>query len=149
METGHRKEAEERLNQALLETGARDPRESYRDMLRELKLRSEPDYRQAVAGFQESVLAAIGDRGADPLSSWLQFGRELAERLYPGRDVVIDETGRARALAPPPSWRDLILHLPDDQRAKGVVVGLPPELTRAQRASVDLLARGSVRLPNP
>ena len=115
MEARHSEEAEHRLNQALRETGARDPRKSYREMLRELKLKSEADYQHAVAGFQESVLTAIIDRGAEPLSSWLQFGRELAERLYPGRDVVIDETGRARALAPPPSWRDLILHLPDEQ----------------------------------
>ncbi len=149
LEARHSKEAEDRLNQALLETGARDPRKSYREMLRELKLKSEADYQHAVAGFQESVLTAIIDRGAEPLSSWLQFGRELAERLYPGRDVVIDETGRARALIPPPSWRDLILHLPDEQSAKGVIVGLPPELTRAQRASVELLAQGSVMLLDP
>ena len=149
LEAKHSKEAEQRLNQALLETGARDPRESYRKMLRELKIKSEADYQHAVAGFQESVLTAIIDRDADPLSSWLQFGGELAERLYPGRDVVIDRTGRARALAPPPSWRDLILHLPDEQRAKGIIVGLPPELTRAQRASVELLARGSVMLLDP
>ena len=149
LEARHSKEAEHRLTQALLDTGARDPRESYREMLRELKLKSEADYQHAVTGFQESVLTAIIDRGAEPLSSWLQFGQELAERLYPGRDVVIDETGRARAFAPPPSWRDLILHLPDEQRAKGMIVGLPPELTRAQRASVELLIQGSVMLLDP
>ncbi len=148
MEPSLRKEAEERLGRALLETGARDPRESYRGMLRELRLRDEAEYEETVAVFEKTVLGAIVEEGAEPLGSWLEFGRDLSRRLHPGRDVVIDETGRARAFSPPASWQDLILHLPDDLRAKAVLVGAPSDLTGAQRASVDLLALGSVRLPD-
>ena len=146
MDETRRKEAEDRLIEALGKTGARDPRERYRKLLRELKLKSEAEYEQVVSAFQESVVERIVDGDADPLTAWLQFGTELAERLHPGRDVVIDETGRAETLTAPPSWGDLILHLPDDRRARGVVIELPPEPSLAQKASVDLLAQGSVRL---
>ena len=141
-----KKQAEDRLDQALAETGAMDPRIPYRQLLRDLKHRSEPEYDHAVALFQESVLEATAAEDADPLSSWLQFGLGLAERLQPGKDVLIDETGRVGPFAPPPSWRDLILHVPEDRRAKAIVVGRPPKLTRAQSATIDLLALGNVRL---
>ena len=145
----HRREAEARMDEALRKTGARDPREAYRGMLRVLKLASESDYDVVVDGFQTSVVRTIVEEGADPLSVWLEFGCGLAERMSPGRDVVIDATGRATSFSPPPSWQDLILHLPSDRRSKGVVIGLPPEPTSAQQASVVLLVDGRVRLQQP
>ena len=65
----------------------------------------------------------------------------------PGRDVVIDGTGRASPLEPPPSWRDLILHLPRNSRSPCLVVGRPPELTRAQRATVAVLVTRKTSRP--
>ncbi len=142
-----RTRADDRLGRALEESGAWDPRESYRRILRSLRQRSETEYEDAVAAFQHSVIEAIADRGAEPLVTWLEFGLDLAWRLSPGRDVVVDETGVAAPFEPPPSWRSLILHLPEDPRARAFVIGLPPKPTRAQQACVALLAHGSVRLP--
>jgi hypothetical protein len=141
-----REEADERLNRALAETGARDPREPYRALLRELKGRSQERYERAVERFQDSVLPSIARERADPLLAWLEYGCDLAERLDPGRDVVVDASGRAAPLVPPPSWRDLILHVPDEDRARAIPICLPPELTAAQRATLDLLVHGKVRV---
>lgn len=141
-----RAEAETRLTEALRDTGAVDPRPACREMIRELRLQSPAAYDEATEAYERSVVERIGQAGADPLASWLEYGCELAQRLYPGRGAVIDPTGRAAPLDLPLSWRDLILHLPDDRRVRCLVVGRPPELTRAQSATVDLLAVRAVKL---
>lgn len=140
-------QADARFEKAIEETGARDPREFYRGMLRELKAQDPDAYTEAVRLYHESVIRAIAQGEADPLEAWLEFGRALAERLHPGRTVEVDATGRASTLEPPARWDRLTLHLPDDERANAVPIGLPPELTSAQRATVDLLAFRKVRLP--
>ncbi len=139
--------ADERFARALDETGARDPREFYRGLLRTLKEQSEPLYREMVARYEEAVVATVGGGDADPLEAWLAFGVELAGRMHPGRTVVISEDGRAAPLAPPPRWDALVLHLPDEARTRAVPVSIPPEPSAAQRATVDLLVHGKVRLP--
>ncbi len=106
----------------------------------------EGSYEEAIAAFEHSVVEPIGRKGADPLATWLEYGCELAQSLHPGRQVVVDQTGRAAPLGSQPSWKDLILHIPDDRRAKCVVVGRPPELSGAQTAAVDLLSVGTVKL---
>lgn len=145
MDPDIRQEADELLSRALTETGATDPRGPYRALLRELKSLSEDRYAEAVERFQDSVLPSIARQEAEPLQAWLDYGRHLAESLGPGRDVVIDGTGRAHPLGPSPSWRDLILHLPDDGRARAIPVSVPAELSAAQRATVDLLVHAKVR----
>lgn len=134
------------LSRALAETGARDPRELCRSLLRELKTRSQESYDEAVERFQDSVMPSIVGEEAEPLQAWLDYGRYLAERLGPGRDVVIDASGKALPAPSAPSWRDLLLHLPDDGRARAVPVSVPPELTPAQQATIDVLVDGKVRL---
>ena len=144
-----RARADARFERLVEETGARDPREFYRGMLRELRALDEERYETAVADFRDRVLRAIAENSGDPLQSWLQFGLRLAESLHPGRAVIVDELGRSRAYTPPPSWKDLILHLPDEGRVRALPVGLPPELSGAQQATVDLLCQGRVKLPDP
>lgn len=146
MDTKLREQADDLLRRSLEETGAPDPRDAFRPLLRELKDRDKEAYLEAVAKFQETVVPAIAEGSVDPLTAWLQYGIELAQRLDPGREVVIDATGRATPLAPPPSWRDLILHVPEASRARTLLIGYPAEPTSAQRATVDLLVRGKVRL---
>lgn len=136
------------MDGALAKTGAHDPRAAYRQILRGLKLTSETEYTLVVEDFRTSVVSAIVEEGGEPLGTWLEFGCRLAERINPGRDVVIDATGQAKPFSPPASWRDLILHLPSDRHGKGVVVGLPPNPTPAQQAAVLLLVEGQVRLPD-
>jgi hypothetical protein len=142
----HQREADERLARALEESPARDPREEYRALLRELKSQSDADYEQAVGDYRKSVVEAIAGGDADPIRAWLEFGCRLAERLRPGRAVVVSPEGRAVPYLPPPSPAALILHLPNGNRGRGVVVGAPRELSRAQKAAKDLLALGKVKL---
>lgn len=146
MSRDHQRKAEARLEKALEETGARDPREFFRGILRDLKARDETRYRSAVADFEERVVRAIAEEEADPIRAWLEFGLRLAERVHPGRAVVVDPTGRAEPYAPPPSVEMLILHLPDEGRARAVPIGLPPVMSGPQQAALDLLCHGKVRL---
>ena len=142
-----RSEAEERLGERLQETGAVDPRLSCRAFLRQLRDHDENGYEEALSAFEDTVVRRIGQERADPLAAWLEYACDLAERLGPGRGVVIDESGRSAPLRSPPSWRDLIVHLPGDGRTRCLVVGRPPELTRAQRATVALLCDGAKKRP--
>jgi hypothetical protein len=141
--------ADRRFSDRLAATGARDPREFYRGLLRELRERDETLYRDMVALYETSVIQAVGREEADPLEAWLGFGVALAvASAGTGNAVVIDDSGRASPLEGVPSWDQLILHLPDAGRVRALPVGLPPELSEAQRATVDLLVKGKVRLPS-
>ena len=147
MGSGLEEKAEARLSEALRDTGAVDPRPVCREFLRELQGHGQHPYDDAISAFRNSVVARIGGEEADPLETWLLYACELAERIRPGRNVVIDGTGRAAPLEPPPSWQDLILHLPRNSRSPCLIVGRPPELTRAQRATVAVLVTRKVRRP--
>jgi hypothetical protein len=132
------------LNEALSETGAMDPRPRYRILLSELKRRDPAAYDEAVSRFRDAVLPSIARRETDPLVAWLEYGRHLAEKLAPGRTLSLDEHGRSSTLAGPPSWKALVLHVPTDTRTRAILIGEPPEPTRAQRATVELLVHGRV-----
>jgi len=136
--------AEKVLEAALAESGARDPRDFYRDRLRELKRVSPDAYQRAVAYYSETLLPEVAQRRRDPLVAWTEYGRRLAESLSPGRCVAIDATGRARAYEATES-DGLILHLPDDKGAKALLVALPRSLTAEQRATYDVLVVGKQR----
>jgi hypothetical protein len=144
MQADPQKEADLRLTQALERTVARDPREEYRALMREIKSLSDAEYERAVTDYRTAVVNAIVGDGVDPVRAWLEFGCRLAERLRPGRPVVVSREGRAAPFRPPPSPDALILHLPEG-KGRGVVVGAPREMTPAQRATVDLLALGKVK----
>lgn len=147
MGNGLESKAKARLSEALRDTGAVDPRPVCREFLQELRGQGQQPYDEAISAFENSVVARIGGENADPLETWLLYACELAERIRPGRDVVIDGTGRATPLEPPPSWQDLILHLPSDVRSPCLIVGRPPELTRAQQATVAVLVSRKVQRP--
>jgi hypothetical protein len=59
--------------------------------------------------------------------------------------VSIDASGRAHPYESPDLDR-LVLHLPDQKGMKALLVGLPPELSSAQRATFDVLVAGKQRL---
>jgi hypothetical protein len=100
MSSDLQEKADRRFARALSDTGARDPRDFYRELLRRLKANSDEEYRRAVARFRDEVVGPVARDERDPLEAWLEFGRALAERLLPGRTVVVDETGRTRPYAP-------------------------------------------------
>lgn len=138
-------QAEGRLEAVLAESGARDPREFYRERLRDLKRADPAAYERAVEHYREVLIPEVASGRADPLLAWTEYGRLLAGALAPGRTVAIDATGRARTYERPTS-DELVLHLPDAKGARALLVGLPPDLTSAQRAAYDVLVAGKQRL---
>lgn len=140
--------ADQRLETALAETGARDPRQAYRTLLRKLKQRDEAAYARAVTRWRTAVIEPLGRGEGEPLSLWLSFGVELVEALHPGRAVRIDGGGIAHTLDGPPGWDALVLHLPEDPRERAVPVVLPPAPSPAQTATLDLLVEGRLSLDN-
>ena len=136
--------AEKVLDAALAETGARDPRDFYRERLRELKRTHPDDYQRAVAYYTDTLLPEVAERRRDPLVAWTEYGRRLAEALAPGRTVSIDDGGRARPYDT--SADGLIVHLPDDKGARALLVSLPRSLSAPQRATYDVLVAGKQRM---
>ncbi|MDA0327581.1 MAG: hypothetical protein O2958_01015 [Gemmatimonadetes bacterium] len=137
-------QADLKLEEALAASGARDPREFYRERLRELKDTNPAGYGEAVAYYRETLLPAVAGGSRKPLAAWTEYGRVLAQSLAPGRTVSIDESGRAHPYEGN-SAEGLVLHLPDDQGRRALLVGLPPGLTDAQRATYDVLVSGKQR----
>jgi len=140
-------EADRRLEDALAATGARDPREFYRERLRELKQVNPEGYAEAVAFYRDELIPEVASGAGDPLAAWTEYGRRLAEALAPGRTVAVDGTGRAHAYESPAPQDHLILHLPGGRGGRALLVGLPSELTPAQRATYDVLVSGRQKLP--
>jgi hypothetical protein len=138
--------ADARLEAALQETGARDPREFYRERLRELKQSNPEGYAEAVAYYRDTLIPRVASGDGDPLADWTEYGRRLAEALSPGRTVAVDGTGRAHPYGAPAPRDRLVLHLPDAKGGRALLVGLPAELTAAQRATYDVLVAGKQKL---
>jgi hypothetical protein len=137
-----RARADLRFLGALERTGARDPRDFYRQRLRDLRERDADAYRRAVTYYETRLLPAVAEERSDPLVEWLEYGRMLAQLAAPGRAVAIDATGRATEYAPPVAPDHLVLHLPTAAREPVLTVGLPARLSPAQRATYDLLVAG-------
>ncbi len=140
--------ADARLSEALAVRSARDPREFYRERLRELRDQSADAYGQAVSYYRETLLPSIADGSAEPVAAWTEYGRQLAELLSPGRTVALDDSGRASPYEAPANPDVLVLHLPSDQRRRALVVALPAELSTAQRAAYDWLVVGRNAIPD-
>lgn len=142
MDDDLQEKAKRRFEETLERTGARDPRDYYRDRLRELKSRDPEAYEDAVRHYREELIPSIADGEVDPLEAWRGYGRRIAELTAPGRTVEIDARGRSHPFDPPTSPDRVVLHLPDDRKERALLVSLPPEPTRAQKATYDLLVEG-------
>lgn len=146
MDTEPQERADAIFEQALERSGARDPREFYRDRLRELKATSPGAYDQAVRYYGDKLIPSILDGSADPIEAWRAYGCELAALTAPGHAVEIDETGRSHAYQPPTPSGRMVVHVPDGKAWRALVVGLPGELSPAQQATYDLLVAGRQKL---
>ena len=124
------------------QSGARDPREYYRDRLRELKGTDPAAYAKAVLYYNEELIPSIASGGADPVQAWIAYGRRIAQLTVEGRTVAIDETGLAIDYSASVGTDLLILQLPEGGRGRAIPVGLPPRLSGAQQAAYDLLVSG-------
>lgn len=138
-------EADRRLQEVLEASGARDPREFYRDRLRELESADASAYSEAVAYYKDRLIPAVAAGSVDPLVAWAEYGRMLAESLAPGRTVSIDTTGSAHPYESPASPDRLVLHLPQNPGVRALLVSLPTTLSAAQRATYDVLVSGKQR----
>jgi hypothetical protein len=134
--------AERILARALEERGRRDPREDFRELLRQLRSRDAEAYDRAVAHYRSTLVPGIASSAIDPIEGWLEYGRMIASSLEKGRTVAIDGTGKAAPWEGPPPDDRLVLHLPDNERVKAIPVGAPAEPSPAQRSSWDLLVAG-------
>jgi len=132
------------LEEALERTGARDPRDFYRERLKALKESDPRGYDSAVDYYRNTLLPKVASEEEEALAAWTEYGRTLAEAVSAGRTVAVDRTGRAGPYDGPDQDR-LILHLPDDAGARALLVGLPAELSNAQRATYDVLVAGKKR----
>lgn len=136
--------ADSRFAAALAETGARDPRDYYRDQLKQLKERDPTAFRSGSEYYEQKLIPAVASEDGDPIAEWLDFGRFLAQLQVEGSAVQIDPTGRASAYRRPVPIQNLVLHLPTSTREPAIPIGLPPELSPSQRATFDLLVRHKV-----
>ena len=136
--------AEQALEAALATSGARDPRDFYRERLRELKQVNPESSRAAVTYYREVLIPEVASGAGNPLDAWIEYGRTLAEALAPGRTVSIDETGKSHNYEGVDS-SGLILHLPQETGARALLVSLPVTMSSAQRATYDVLVRGKQR----
>lgn len=125
--------------------GARDPREFYRERLRALRGEDPAAYREAVDYYENTLVPTVADPSSDPVAAWTDYGRRLAELAAEGRTVEIDASGRAVPFESPASPGALILHIPDG-KGRAILVGLPTELSAAQRATYDWLVGGRKKL---
>jgi len=139
--------ADARLGEALQASGARDPREFYREQLKALREADEDAYRQAVSYYRDTLIPSIADGSSEPLPAWTEYGRRLAELTEPGRTVEVDPSGRASEWE---RWKQdaLVLHLPEEARTRAILVQLPPEPSAAQRATYSWLVAGRNKLPD-
>ena len=133
--------AERRFADAVEAAGARDPREFYRSLLKELRERHEPSFREALAYYERTLIPTVAADGSDPLGEWLEYGRVLAQLRVDGQTVQIDPTGFSRPYRRPVPHDALVLHLPTSTREPALPIGIPPRLSPAQRASFELLVR--------
>lgn len=138
--------ADAAIEEALARSGARDPREFYRERLRELKQASPEAYEEAVVYYRDTLVPSVAGGEVEPLVAWTEYGRKLAELTAPGRTVSIDPTGRAEPYESPVSPERLVLHMPEARKGRAHLVALPRKLSPAQRACYDWLVEGRLKL---
>ena len=138
-------QADRRLEAALEEVGARDPRPICRERLRELKDVDEAAFTRAVDHYRGQLIPAIAE-GGEPLTAWIEYGRTIARLTRRGRTVAIDRTGLAREYSTPADPDALVLHLPEGGRGRALLVAQPRAPSPAQRATRDLLVDGRSNL---
>lgn len=144
MESDLKARADERFARAIAASGARDPRDFYRERLRELRARDETAYARAVDYYENRLLPAVARDDSDPVAEWLEYGRVLAQLTVDGTPTQVDPSGRSHPYAPPVPPDHLVLHLPTSTRERALVIGLPAQLSPAQRATYELLVKGSL-----
>jgi hypothetical protein len=142
-------EADRLLVEALNASGERDPRDYYRNRLKELKGSDPAKYGAAIEYYRNKLIPLVASGEAEPIVAWTKYGQFLAESLTPGRTVSIDPSGQSHPYEPLTASGRLVLHIPEPGKGgRALLVGLPGELSPAQRATYDVLVSGKHRMPD-
>jgi hypothetical protein len=137
------KATSEGRTRAAIEAGPyEDFREAYRERLRWLKETRGEAFTNALAQY-EILVHSIAE-GADPVRSWLQYGRRLGELSGAGKVYAIDASGRS--LTPTGADGEMLLHLPDDVSVPALPLAVPRSISEHQKATLDLLVRRKLSL---
>ncbi|MDH3222870.1 MAG: hypothetical protein OEO23_04075 [Gemmatimonadota bacterium] len=149
MESSLQAEADRRFSEALERTGARDPRDYYRERLKELRSSDPQAYQEAVSYYRDTLIPRVADPDSDPMVEWRAYGLEIARLTAPGQTVSVDPTGRAQPFQEPCAEDAMVLHLPDGRGPTALLVGLPPAPSEAQVATYDWLVGRERALRQP
>ncbi len=149
MEKGDQETADARFLEALATAGARDPRDYYRDRLKDLKENNPEAYSTAVGHYKDTLIPSIAAGSAEPLAAWRDYGLRIAHLTAVGRTMEIDTGGNATPYSAPGDPAAMVLHLPDEVRIKALLVALPPSPSPAQMATYDWLVVGKKGQRNP
>jgi hypothetical protein len=145
MEPELRQLAETRLQAAAAELNMKDPRQPYRDRLRQLREQHTDAFTRAIDHYETQVLPSLAEV-ADPLAVWLDYGSFLAQLTSTGRAWRIDGAGRASSLEGSVHTGDLVMFVPDDTSSEVLVMAEPESPSAAQNATMDLLVRRKLSL---
>ncbi|HEX2168645.1 MAG TPA: hypothetical protein VHG09_15520 [Longimicrobiales bacterium] len=136
MDSQLRARAEGRLAEAAQAQGVADPRPPYRERLRRLRQSQPEAFDRAIQHYEQHVVPALA--GSDPLSTWIDYGRFLAQLDGEGRTVHVDEQGRATPWTTD-APAGLVLFIPEEPASDVLVLCQPLESSDAQEATVRLL----------
>ncbi len=140
-----RARAEARLEAALVERGLEDPRPAYRERLRSLRETHPAAFDQALGYYEASTIVDLAGT-ADPVDTWVEYGRVIGELTGPGALVAIDTDGRATPYAPPLPPRTMVLHIPEDTSNPILAAAVPRDASAAQRAAHGMLVERQLSL---
>jgi len=132
--------ARSRTDSSLSRAGLEDPRPALRDLLRRLRTEDSEGFAEATDRYERVLVPVAASEDTNPLVAWIEYARWLADRLAPGRAVKIDETGRALPASGEPEPGMLLVHLPDSQTTRALVLLAPQQLSESQQETVRLLA---------
>ena len=134
----NRARADQRTDEALESSGFEDPRDLFRQRLRQLREQQPAAFAEAITYFEAELLPRVAAAG-DPIEEWVQYGRRLGELTSPGRIVSVDVTGRGRPFRSMVEPGTMILHIPHDTAVDVLPLAMPRTPSAAQRATYDLL----------
>ena len=131
--------ARRRTDSSLSRAGLEDPRPALRDLLRRLRAQDPEGFSEATDRYERVLVPAAASEDTDPLVAWIEYARWLTDRLAHGKAVKIDVTGRASSAPGEPEPGMLLIHIPDEQTTRAIVLLAPQQLSEPQRETVRLL----------
>jgi len=145
MEQSTNERAQERLAARFAELGLDNPREAYRKLLLDLKTRDTAAFEGATTHYHARVLPELGG-GADPVATWIEYGRFLGELIGQGSMHAIDASGRASPVQSPLAPGALVVWLMDAGTRGSFVAVRPRALSAAQAATIGLLVEARLSI---